>query len=161
MVKEHQVKQGARKEQQGEPQSDEEEYFTDSLNSLSRTKTEGSNRIRQWADPGTGGPSECWVRVSSYTRARSWHPFPSRVAQAYLNQKKLDAEAKQLQSAVIGFSKQTQQWMTLIDGFSAALKELGDIENWARAIENDMKSVTGILEVAYKTTRPIQPPTGS
>lgn len=51
--------------------------------------------------------------------------------------------------------------MTLIDGFSAALKELGDIENWARAIENDMKSVTGILEVAYKTTRPIQPPTGS
>lgn len=62
---------------------------------------------------------------------------------------------------MIGFSKQTQQWMTLIDGFSAALKELGDIENWARAIENDMKSVTGILEVAYKTTRPIQPPTGS
>lgn len=77
----------------------------------------------------------------------------SRVAQAYLNQKKLDAEAKQLQTAVIGFSKQTQNWITLIDGFSAALKELGDIENWARAIENDMKSVTGVLEVAYKSAR--------
>lgn len=93
------------------------------------------------------------------------HHFPSvsakslfsRVAQAYLNQKKLDAEAKQLQTAVMSFSKQTQQWMNLIDGFSGALKELGDIENWARSIENDMKSITGALEVAYKATR--QPPT--
>lgn len=84
----------------------------------------------------------------------------SRVAQAYLNQKKLDAEAKQLQTAVIGFSKQTQQWMTLIDGFSAALKELGDIENWALAIENDMKNVTGTLEVAYKAARQ-NPSTGN
>lgn len=83
------------------------------------------------------------------------------MAQAYLNQKKLDSEAKQLQSAVIGFSKQTQQWMTLIDGFSAALKELGDIENWARAIENDMRSVTGTLEVAYKTARQTQASAGN
>lgn len=51
--------------------------------------------------------------------------------------------------------------MTLIDGFSAALKELGDVENWARAIENDMKQVTGILEVAYKTARQNQAPSGS
>lgn len=45
-----------------------------------------------------------------------------RVAQAYLNQKRLDAEAKQLYSSATNFAKQTQQWMNLIEGFSNALK---------------------------------------
>lgn len=44
------------------------------------------------------------------------------MAQAYLNQKRLDAEAKQLHSSATNFAKQTQQWMQLIDGFSGALK---------------------------------------
>lgn len=45
-----------------------------------------------------------------------------RVAQAYLNQKRLDSEAKQLHMSANNFAKQTQQWMQLIDGFSGALK---------------------------------------
>lgn len=45
-----------------------------------------------------------------------------RVAQAYLNQKRLDAEAKQLHASATNFAKQTQQWMNLIEGFSSALK---------------------------------------
>lgn len=45
-----------------------------------------------------------------------------RVAQAYLNQKRLDAEAKQLHTSATNFAKQTQQWMNLIEGFSSALK---------------------------------------
>lgn len=44
------------------------------------------------------------------------------VAQAYLNQKRLDAEAKQLHASATNFAKQTQQWMNLIEGFSSALK---------------------------------------
>lgn len=46
----------------------------------------------------------------------------SSVAQAYINQKRLDAEAKQLHISAISFAKQTQQWMNLIEGFSSALK---------------------------------------
>jgi hypothetical protein len=46
----------------------------------------------------------------------------TRVAQAYLNQKRLDAEAKQLHIGANNFSKQTQQWLNLIEGFSTALK---------------------------------------
>lgn len=48
----------------------------------------------------------------------------SSVAQAYINQKRLDAEAKQLHISAISFAKQTQQWMNLIEGFSSALKVL-------------------------------------
>jgi biogenesis of lysosome-related organelles complex 1 subunit 1 len=75
------------------------------------------------------------------------------VATAYLNQKRLDAEAKNLHVAANNFSKQTQQWLTLIDSFSSALKELGDVENWTKIIEKDMHSITAALEVAYKIER--------
>ncbi|MBO8666427.1 hypothetical protein INO76_15475, partial [Staphylococcus aureus] len=54
--------------------------------------------------------------------------------------KKLDAEAKQLHQSAIVFSKQTSQWLSLIDNFNSALKELGDVENWTRTIENDMQN---------------------
>lgn len=75
------------------------------------------------------------------------------VAQAYLNQKRLDAEAKQLHVGATNFAKQTHQWLQLIDNFSSALKELGDVENWARSIETDMQTIQGTLEIAYKTSR--------
>lgn len=44
------------------------------------------------------------------------------VAQAYLNQKRLDAEAKQLHASANNFSRQTYLWMSQIDAFSNALK---------------------------------------
>lgn len=75
------------------------------------------------------------------------------VAQSYLNQKRLDAEAKQLHTGATNFAKQSQQWLQLIDNFSSALKELGDVENWARSIETDMQTIQGTLEIAYKTSR--------
>lgn len=78
--------------------------------------------------------------------------FLYRVAQAYLNQKKLDSEAKQLQVSATNFAKQSQQWLHLIESFSSALKEIGDVENWARSIETDMKIISTALENSYKGT---------
>jgi hypothetical protein len=67
-----------------------------------------------------------------------------------LNQRKLDAEAKQLQTNATNFAKQTQSWLHLVESFSNALKEIGDVENWARSIEGDMRTIATALEYSYK-----------
>lgn len=87
--------------------------------------------------------------IPSYLSSLSY----SSVAQAYLNQKRLDAEAKQLQVNATNFSKQTQQWLNIVESFSTALKELGDVENWTKAIEEDVRIVTNTLEKVYKNTQ--------
>ena len=45
-----------------------------------------------------------------------------RVAMAYDNEKKLDAEAKQLQANAAQFAKQSMQWLQLVENFNGALK---------------------------------------
>lgn len=44
------------------------------------------------------------------------------VAQAYVNQKKLDTETRILQANAAQFSKQTMQWLKLVEDFNTALK---------------------------------------
>ncbi|XP_003743308.1 biogenesis of lysosome-related organelles complex 1 subunit 1 [Galendromus occidentalis] len=75
------------------------------------------------------------------------------VAQAYLNQKKLDAEAKQLHAHSQQLLRQTEQWTSLLDNFHKTLKEIGDVENWAKIIETDMKSISSALEYAYNADK--------
>lgn len=48
--------------------------------------------------------------------------FHFRVAQAYVNQRKLDHEVKTLQVQASQFSKQTAQWISMVEGFNQALK---------------------------------------
>jgi 5,10-methylene-tetrahydrofolate dehydrogenase/methenyl tetrahydrofolate cyclohydrolase len=45
-----------------------------------------------------------------------------RVAQAYVNQKKLDTETKILQANAAHFAKQTTQWLKLVEEFNQSLK---------------------------------------
>jgi len=72
------------------------------------------------------------------------------VAQAYLNQKRLDAEAKQLHKSATNFAKQTQAWLTVVESFNTSLKELGDIKGWASTIEDDLQAVSCTLEYVAK-----------
>lgn len=74
----------------------------------------------------------------------------SSVEKAYDNQRKLDQEAKALQSHSSRFIKQTTQWLNLVEGFHKNLKSLGDLEQWAKTIEDDMQVVVTNLEYAYR-----------
>ncbi|MGH0148106.1 UNVERIFIED_CONTAM: hypothetical protein FKN15_046331 [Acipenser sinensis] len=74
----------------------------------------------------------------------------SWVAQAYVNQRKLDHEVKTLQTQAGQFAKQTSQWISMVENFNQALKEIGDVENWARSIEMDMRTIATALEYVHK-----------
>jgi len=74
----------------------------------------------------------------------------SGIAQAYVNQKKLDTETKLLQRNAATFAKQTASWLKLMEDFNTSLKEIGDVENWSSSIESDMKTISSALEYAYK-----------
>lgn len=74
------------------------------------------------------------------------------VERAYENQRKLDKESKALQLHSAKYVKQTTQWLNLVEGFHKNLKSLGDLEQWAKTIERDMKTVMGTLEYAYHGT---------
>lgn len=74
------------------------------------------------------------------------------VERAYENQRKLDKESKALQLHSARYVKQTTQWLNLVEGFHKNLKSLGDLEQWAKTIERDMKTITATLEYAYHGT---------
>ncbi|KAL1924981.1 uncharacterized protein VTP21DRAFT_4635 [Calcarisporiella thermophila] len=77
-----------------------------------------------------------------------------RTSQILRNQRAIEHDTKRLQAQTINFAKQTQQWLALIDGINGALKELGDVENWARVIEKDMREVVQILEDVHECDYP-------
>ncbi|NXA56843.1 BL1S1 protein, partial [Nothocercus julius] len=78
------------------------------------------------------------------------------VAQAYVNQRKLDREVRTLQAQAAQFARQTGQWIAMVESFNQALKEIGDVENWARSMELDMRSVAAALDYVCKGQ--LQPP---
>jgi len=74
------------------------------------------------------------------------------VAKVFANQRRIEVQAVKLQSQTDRFAKQTAQWLQLIENFNQTLKEIGDVENWARAIENDMKEIATGLEYVHRNS---------
>lgn len=72
------------------------------------------------------------------------------VSEAFVNQKRIDAKIKQLNQNTNTFLNQTQQWISLLENFNTALKELGDVENWSKKIETDMQIVNSTLNDLLK-----------
>jgi len=62
----------------------------------------------------------CYVQLSYDTNLIEL--FCCSVAQAYVNQKKLDTETKILHANVTHFAKQTTLWLKLVEDFNQALK---------------------------------------
>ena len=130
LVKEHQARQVVRKEQQ---EAKKKEALT-AANSLTTALVDHLN-----------------VGVAQASWCQSQDPeIILQTFQAYLNQKRLDSEAKQLHLNATNFSKQTAAWLQLIDSFNNSLKEVGDVESWAKTIETDMQAISSTLEYAYK-----------
>ena len=74
------------------------------------------------------------------------------ISQAYLNQHKLDSEARKLQANVIKLGKQAQQWMAICNNLNGAVKDLGDIKTWTSKIEDDIKFISKTIEESVQPT---------
>ena len=72
------------------------------------------------------------------------------VSTVWHNQQQLEVEARLLHSQTQRLAKQSEQWVQTYQGFHQALKDLGDVENWAKAIESDMAFIHSSLETLQR-----------
>ncbi|KAI9193222.1 biogenesis of lysosome-related organelles complex 1 subunit 1-like protein [Polychytrium aggregatum] len=70
------------------------------------------------------------------------------------NQREIESETKKLQASIAKYQKQTQQWIDLVAPFNNSLKELGDIQNWAKTIETDTSVILGTYAQIQAKPRP-------
>ncbi|KNC81346.1 hypothetical protein SARC_06320 [Sphaeroforma arctica JP610] len=84
--------------------------------------------------------------ASSYTTAR--------VAEIFANQRELEKQTKLLTQHTEVLSKETDQWQNMVESFNDALKEIGDVENWARVMENDLKIIADVVKQVNKEPEP-------
>ena len=76
----------------------------------------------------------------------------SDVAQVFSTQRELEDEVKHLRSSLGRFTKTSNQWIQMVNAFNQALKEIGDVENWAERLEADMHVVVNALQYAVEET---------
>ncbi|CAI2186930.1 18206_t:CDS:2 [Funneliformis geosporum] len=75
-----------------------------------------------------------------------------RVSAVFKTQREIESEARRLSSQSAKYTKQTKQWLNMLEGFNSALKELGDVQNWAEIIEKDMREIAMTMEFVHKGT---------
>ncbi|SAM04238.1 hypothetical protein [Absidia glauca] len=74
------------------------------------------------------------------------------VSTMFAKQKALEQESRELAQHTARYTKQTKQWLQLVDDFNDALKELGDVQHWAQVMEQDMRAVMTTLDFVYQGT---------
>lgn len=68
------------------------------------------------------------------------------VQEAFINEKRIEMEARALGMTIQKFTKQTSQWLNIVHTFDSALKEIGDFENWVKTMEYDCEQIAGTLK---------------
>lgn len=67
-------------------------------------------------------------------------------ATVWYNQQQVEAEAHALRQQAPVVARHSARWAAAYPEFHKALKDLGDVENWASTIESDISFINGALE---------------
>ena len=65
----------------------------------------------------------------------------SEVLCLHQNQRKIEKETKDLRENAKKLASSAQKWVELYDSLNDAMKQLGDVVNWAQLLEKDMQTV--------------------
>ncbi|EGD75368.1 hypothetical protein PTSG_06445 [Salpingoeca rosetta] len=74
----------------------------------------------------------------------------TEVSQVFANQQHIDKEIQAMQAALAKQKRTAAKWATSVKKFNQALKEIGDVENWAATLENDMRKVVDAIQIAKR-----------
>ncbi|KAL3696136.1 hypothetical protein R1sor_010212 [Riccia sorocarpa] len=67
------------------------------------------------------------------------------VQESFVNEKRIEMEARALASTVQRFTQTTTQWLSIFHNLDSALKEIGDFENFIKVMEYDCESLAKAL----------------
>jgi transcriptional/translational regulatory protein YebC/TACO1 len=114
------------------------------LASLIKEHNQGQIRLREENDRRRKKAKESLLHVSRELVLNT----NNDVVQVFYNQQQLESEAKQLHAQAQRFTKQTAQWLQMFQTLNTSLKELGDVENWAGHIHDDVQIVVKNIDQA-------------
>ena len=69
----------------------------------------------------------------------------SEVLCLHANQKKIEAETKNLKDHAKRLTQNAEKWVEMYDSLNDSLKQLGDVVNWAEVLERDMQEVSAAV----------------
>lgn len=58
-----------------------------------------------------------------------------RSQKAYLAERQIEIELRDVERLLVSNANQNSQWMTLLDKLTRELKEMGDVANWLEHLE--------------------------
>ncbi|GJN28483.1 hypothetical protein PR202_gb16612 [Eleusine coracana subsp. coracana] len=71
--------------------------------------------------------------------------------QLFVNEKRIELEARTLLSSVTRYRKQTDQWLAANNAVNSALKEIGDFENWMKIMDFECKSINAAIRSVHQS----------
>ncbi|GJN13972.1 hypothetical protein PR202_gb00737 [Eleusine coracana subsp. coracana] len=72
--------------------------------------------------------------------------------QLFVNEKRIELEARALLSSVTRYRKQTDQWLAATNAVNSALKEFGDFENWMKIMDFECKSINAAIRSVHQSS---------
>ncbi|WVZ87974.1 hypothetical protein U9M48_034545 [Paspalum notatum var. saurae] len=73
------------------------------------------------------------------------------VQELFVNEKRVEMEARSLLGTVARYRKQTDLWLGATNEINSALKEIGDFENWMKIMHFDCKSINAAIRNIHQT----------
>ncbi|PAN40976.1 hypothetical protein PAHAL_8G006700 [Panicum hallii] len=73
------------------------------------------------------------------------------VQELFVNEKRIEHEARALLITIARYRKQTDQWLAATNEINSVLKEIGDFENWMKIMDFDCKSINAAIRNIHQS----------